>query len=77
MSRSETPSPDEWQQRLRSTVTEYALTVKQLQQAKDEARAIIDTAHDAFVAIDACRRSIATNISAASVTSCAPAADHC
>jgi PAS domain S-box-containing protein len=53
MASPDTPSPDDWKQRLRSTVTEYARTVKQLQEAKDEARAIIETAHDAFVAIDA------------------------
>src|SRR5690606_36118499 len=39
--------------RVRSTVTEYAHTVKQLQEAKEEARAIVETAHDAYVAIDA------------------------
>ena len=43
----------EWDMRVRNTVTEYAHTVKQLQAAKEEARAIVDTAHDAFVAIDA------------------------
>jgi len=43
----------EWDMRMRSTVTEYAHTVKQLQEAKEEARLIIATAHDAYVAIDA------------------------
>lgn len=43
----------EWDMRVRSTVTEYAHTVKQLQEAKEEARAIVETAHDAYVAIDA------------------------
>src|SRR5690606_36331606 len=43
----------EWDMRVRSTVTEYAHTVKQLQEAKEQARAIVDTAYDAYVAIDA------------------------
>lgn len=43
----------EWDMRVRSTVTEYARTVKQLQEAKEQARAIVDTAYDAYVAIDA------------------------
>ena len=43
----------EWDMRVRNAVTEHARTVKQLQAAQEEARAIVDTAHDAFVAIDA------------------------
>ena len=52
MARSD-PPPDDWQQRLRSTVTEYARTVKALEEAREEARSIIETAHDAFISIDA------------------------
>jgi len=42
----------EWDLRVRGIVAEFAHTVKELKSAKDEARAIVDTAHDAFVAID-------------------------
>ena len=50
MARSD-PPPDDWQQRLRSTVTEYARTVKALEEAlKGEDKAAIDEKTTALMA---------------------------